>query len=273
MKNHGLWMFCAVVFLAFGLHCRKSEDPMAAKKVGKLKGKVRSRTKRAMLKSGQLSQELQRLTVAVQKASLVYKAAFKKGRVVSWSSYHQAQAALKEAMGLYRRRAAALKRYNPRLARQLKKSLSSLRQAFKAKASPRSIGGLAYRLLYATRKIAPQRKNMLLSAYLRTLKRCEKLLRVEKVQQGYRVGLVVEPPTPSYRWYKVGRSFRRAKLMPPPKSRWKIGVFLRDALGGSPLYDAEISVEWVDAKSKKGRKKAPVLARDTLPHNTFPHKS
>ncbi len=204
-----------------------------------------------LLKPQELMKVMEEISTLLREAHEAYKQAYRAGRIYSWTDYYRAKKALAKITQLHQKAAATLAKRHPRLAQKFIRQLQKLRILLAKKSHPQKFGQTNYNLLIMTYDVVPYLENELLTSFRESVANIHQSLAAEKIVGSYRIGLKIDPPRPFYRWYLRRHSTKQILIRPPKKSRWMISVFLRNAHSGDPISGAELSIELLDAKSKK----------------------
>ena len=240
--------FLAVSFVMFSINCRKSEGGAAAKNAAKKSAAKKGKSTAPKVTPEQLGE----ITIHLKKAQEAYKKSYSKGQIRSWIVYKQALDHLKRANKLYTKVSKRLKKQDSKSAAALQKALTGMKVIIDKKKHPQKAGKLTLSLMaQPTIQVSAAEKAAMLGPYLGTIQQIERTVQVEKQKGAYRVGLFVDSPRRIYKWYEVNKVVKNIKIYPNKKTPRMLGVVVRDAKTGAPLANAGISVEFLDAKTKK----------------------
>lgn len=196
-------------------------------------------------------EEVQLVTQTLESVQSLYEQSFKDGRVRDWKSYMQAKSMLSKAAKMQRNLMKDLRKKNPNLAKQLELTVRRLQLALKKKAHPQQVRIANYKFKFMSKQIDPKLTASLLTDYKLTLKKFRNDFLAYGQSGEYRVGLTVREVQPFFRWYAVGQSHRKTFVKPERGSHLMLVAKVFHSRTGAPLAGTDVSVELLDAKSKR----------------------
>lgn len=174
------------------------------------------------------------------------------GQIRSWTSYYASTQTLKRAQAQFNSAYKSFHASQPVLAQRITESLNAIEQHLAAKAHPSLLGSEAYRLIRDIYLADPSVIPKALTTYHRTIDRLSGQFVSEAVQGDYRVGLILEQPRTIYKLYQTpNRNLRILRADNAFSANQALRVVLRHAKTGDILSGTHVSIELLDAKTKK----------------------
>lgn len=197
---------------------------------------------------------LEQLIQYTQTTQDAYHNAYDLGQIRSWTAYHNATQSLKQAQIRLSASFRGFQAAQPALAQRLSQGIGAIEQHLAAKDHPALLGKEVYQLIRDIHLADPSLVPNVLNAYRRTTEQVQARFATEAAQANYRVGLIVESPRTLYQLYQTPRkNFRIKRIHNMLNATKMIRVVLRHSKTGDFLSNTDVSLELLDAKTKKQR--------------------
>jgi len=197
---------------------------------------------------------LEQMIQHTQATQDAYHSAYDLGQIRSWTAYHNATQSLKQAQIHLSASYKAFQLAQPALAQRLSQGIGAIEQHLAAKDHPALLGKEVYHLIRDIYLADPSIVPNILSAYHRTVEQVQARFSTEAAQGDFRVGLIVESPRALYQLFQTPQQNFRIKRIPSMLNTTKmIRVVLRHSKTGDFLSNTDVSLELLDAKTKKQR--------------------
>ncbi|MEM1010012.1 MAG: hypothetical protein AAGJ35_13525, partial [Myxococcota bacterium] len=203
-----------------------------------------------------------------------YPRAYKQGKVRRWAPYYASISTLKQIQKVFVKHRKTHLKVRPKLRQALDQSMVKLEHAIAKKAPPSRVRQHSFSAIRALYMNYPQWVPREIRPIQNTLRVLQQNMQAESTVANTRVGIRIEPKTILFQTYKTryNEAFTRPIRM-APKATHMVRVFLRRQDTGDLIHGTHVSVELLNAKTKKQKWSRKMIAHwQDIPSYVLPLK-